>query len=625
MKIPEFLKSKIGRRFAFYTILIGTIMALVLSFFISYQQYKERISFLKKELDTIVIANKPFIEQSLWIMDTHALKLIMKGFLLNNDIVFFQITDENGKIVVSNGIPDNKNNLKKTVPLYHFDKGKKIFIGKLTVEVSKLSAFREAKSLVFITLCQSIILMLILSIIIIILFHHLVSKHLITIQNYTRGITLGQQQKPLKLARPINKHTENDELASMVDTINLMCHKIHEAYQNLKKQANEQIKLERQLQQAQKMESIGRLAGGIAHDFNNVLSIILGYSELLLAQISPNDPIYEKIKAIHDSGNKAASLTRQLLAFSRKQVLEKKVISINKIIRNFLKILSKMVGEDIVIKTYLSKETCTIEADPGQIEQIIMNLIINAKDAMPNGGEIIIETDVIQLDEFYTNKNVEVKPGKYVLLTISDSGEGMDEEVTEKIFEPFFTTKELGRGTGLGLSIVYGIVKQHNGYIFVYSEKNKGTTFKIYFPASDKIPENEESKTGNGEILQGNETILIVDDDHSICQFILDILKPLGYNCLIANSGREAIDIIRKYKGDIHLLLTDIVMPYINGRQLAEIIKKERPDIKIIFMSGYTENVITQNGEFEKGVHYISKPITPITLIQKIRSVLQSN
>ncbi len=625
MKIPEFLKSKIGRRFAFYTIFIGTIMALVLSFFISYQQYKERISFLKKELDTIVIANKPFIEQSLWIMDTHALKLIMKGFLLNNDIVFFQITDENGKIVVSNGIPDNKNNLKKTVPLYHFDKGKKIFIGKLTVEVSKLSAFREAKSLVFITLCQSIILMLILSIIIIILFHHLVSKHLITIQDYTRGITLGQQQKPLKLDRPINKHTENDELASMVDTINLMCHKIHEAYQNLKKQANEQIKLERQLQQAQKMESIGRLAGGIAHDFNNVLSIILGYSELLLAQISPNDPIYEKIKAIHDSGNKAASLTRQLLAFSRKQVLEKKVISINKIIRNFLKILSKMVGEDIVIKTYLSKETCTIEADPGQIEQIIMNLIINAKDAMPNGGEIIIETDVIQLDEFYTNKNVEVKPGKYVLLTISDSGEGMDEEVTEKIFEPFFTTKELGRGTGLGLSIVYGIVKQHNGYIFVYSEKNKGTTFKIYFPASDKIPENEESKTGNREILQGNETILIVDDDHSICQFILDILKPLGYNCLIANSGREAIDIIRKYKGDIHLLLTDIVMPYMNGRQLAEIIKKERPDIKIIFMSGYTENVITQNGEFEKEIYNLSKPITPIKLIQKIRSVLQCN
>ena len=625
MKIPEFLKSKIGRRFAFYTILIGTIMALVLSFLISYQQYRERISFLKKELDTIVTANKSIIEQSLWIMDTHALKLIMKGFLLNNDIVFFQITDENGKIVVSYGIPDNKNNLKKTVPLYHFDKGKKIFIGKLTVEVSKLSAFREAKSLVFITLCQSIILMLILSIIIIILFHHLVSKHLITIQNYTRGITLGQQQKPLKLARPINKHTENDELASMVDTINLMCHKIHEAYQNLKKQANEQIKLERQLQQAQKMESIGRLAGGIAHDFNNVLSIILGYSELLLAQISPNDPIYEKIKAIHDSGNKAASLTRQLLAFSRKQVLEKKVISINKIIRNFLKILSKMVGEDIVIKTYLSKETCTIEADPGQIEQIIMNLIINAKDAMPDGGEIIIETDVIQLDEFYTNKNVEVKPGKYVLLTISDSGEGMDEEVTAKIFEPFFTTKELGRGTGLGLSIVYGIVKQHNGYIFVYSEKNKGTTFKIYFPASDKIPENEESKTGNREILQGNETILIVDDDHSICQFILDILKPLGYNCLIANSGREAIDIIRKYKGDIHLLLTDIVMPYMNGRQLAEIIKKERPDIKIIFMSGYTENVITQNGEFEKEIYNLSKPITPIKLIQKIRSVLQCN
>ena len=600
-------------------------MAFVISFFISYQQYRERISFLKKELDTIVSANKSIIEQSLWIMDTHALKLIMKGFLLNNDIIFFQITDENGKVVVSYGFPNNKDTIKKTVPLYHKYKRKNIFIGKLTVMASKHSAVMEAKSLIFITLCQSMILMLILSITIIILFHYLVSRHLTTIQKYTRSITLGLPQEPLKLDRSVNKYTKDDELATTVDTINLMCQKIYEAYQNLKKQASEQIKLERQLQHAQKMESIGRLAGGIAHDFNNILSIILGYSELLLSQISPNDPIYDKIKVIYEAGNKGATLTRQLLTFSRKQIIEKKIISINTIIRDFLKILSKMVGEDIVIKTYLSKESCTIEGDPGQIEQILMNLIINARDAMPDGGEIIIETAVVQLDELYTDKHIEIKPGKYVLLTVSDTGEGMDEEVMTKIFEPFFTTKGEGKGTGLGLSIVYGIVKQHNGHIFVYSEKNKGTTFKIYFPAINKIVENKESSSINESLSHGNETILIVDDSPSICQLIVDTLKPLGYNCLVAKSGKEAIDIIQKYEGEIHLLLTDIVMPYMNGRELAEIIKKERPDIKIIFMSGYTEHVITPNDAIKMGIHYISKPITPIALIHKIRTVLQNN
>ena len=620
INIPECLKSKIGRRFALYTIIIGTIMAIILSVLISYQQYEERISFLKKELNTIVTANKSFIEQSLWILDIHALKLIMNGVLLNNDIVFFQITDENGKIVVENGIPNSKNNLRKIVSLYHKDKDKKIFIGKLTVEASKLSALKGAKSLIFITLGQSILLMLLLSISIIILFHNLVSRHLIAIQDYTRGITLGQKQEPLKLERP----TSNDELATTVETINLMCHKIYEAYENLQKQAAKQIKLERQLQQAQKMESIGRLAGGIAHDFNNVLSVILGYSQLLLAQISPDDPMFDKIKAIHDSGSKAATLTRQLLAFSRKQVLEKKVISVNTIIRDFLKIMKKMVGEDVIITTYLSEESCTIEADPGQIEQILMNMIINARDAMPNGGEIILETAVVELDELYAEKHIEVKPGRYVLLTISDTGEGMDEEVMAKIFEPFFTTKERGKGTGLGLSIVYGIVRQHNGYIFVYSEKNKGTTFKIYFPASNKAAEDGESTSVNEALQQGNETILIVDDNESICKLIVDTLKPLGYNCLTAKSGKEALDIIREYDGEVHLLLTDVVMPYMNGRELAEKIKKEKPSIKVIFMSGYTENVITHNGELEKGIHYISKPITPIALIRKIRNVLNN-
>lgn len=385
---------------------------------------------------------------------------------------------------------------------------------------------------------------------------------------------------------------------------------------------SERISLEQQLRQAQKMESIGRLAGGVAHDFNNVLSIILGYSDLLLGDMSRNNPNRETIKIIQDAGNKAATLTRQLLAFSRKQVLKKKVISINTVIQNFLQILGKMIGDDIIFTTHLTEDSCTIEADPGQIEQILMNMVVNARDAMPDGGEIILETAEIQIDKLYTDKHLDIEPGLYCLLIISDSGEGMDEEVLAKIFDPFFTTKELGRGTGLGLATVYGIVKQHDGYIYVYSEKNKGTTFKIYFPASNNTAEQKESASTTKELLQGDETIMIVDDNTSICHLIVETLKPLGYNCLQAASGKDAIDALRKYSGDVHLLLTDVVMPGMSGRELAETIGKERPEIKVIFMSGYTEDIIAHHGVLETGINYIAKPIVLSKLTSKIRSVL---
>jgi len=629
MKIPgrpEWLTSKIGRRFAFYVTSLGVIMALVLSLFISYQQYRDRVSFLEDQLDTIVTANKSVIEQSLWMLDTRALDLVMQGFLLNRDIVFGQITDDNGKTIVSSGMPDIDNEIKKTISLYHQDAGKNIFLGKLTVAASKQSAFRRAQSLILITFFQSAFLMFIISVSIMFIFQRLVARHLTTIQRYTRRITFEEpQEAPLSLDRPLNRHTQNDELASTVNAINLMYRNAVNAYRELEDQTAEKIMLERQLRQAQKMESIGRLAGGIAHDFNNVLSVIMGYSDLLLTLISPDDPMREQIQLIHDSGCKAATLTRQLLAFSRKQVLEKTVISINTIVRDFLKILGKMAGEDIIFTTYLAEESCTVEADPGQIEQIIMNLIVNAKDSMPNGGEIIIETAEVQLDRHYVSKRVEVKPGKYVLLAISDTGEGMDKDVLPKIFDPFFTTKEQGKGTGLGLATVYGIVKQHDGYIYAYSEKDKGTAFKIYFPASNKTTEETENKSTVAAVLQGNETILIVDDSPSIRQLIVAILKPLGYKCLQAGSGDDAIDVLREYSDEVHLLLTDVVMPGMSGRDLSTIIGKERPEMKVIFMSGYTENIIVHHGVLEQGITYIAKPITPSALTQKIRSVLYDN
>ncbi len=619
---PEWLKGKIGRRFAFYVVFLGVGIAIALSLVISFQRYQNKVASLRSELDSIAISSQSFLEKSLWIMDYRSLSLVIQGFLLNNDVAFAQITDENGEVIVSDGILEPGDDIIKTIQLYHMDGGKKALIGKLTIASSRVSALKEVWSSVIANLIQSLLLMAVISIGIIYIFWHLVSKHLITIQEYTKRMTLDESQESLTLDRPVDKRPECDELASTVDAINLMCRKAIEAYRELEAQAEEKIKLEQQLLQAQKMKSIGRLAGGIAHDFNNFLSVILGYSDLLLAEMSPDNPAREKIRIMRDTGGKAATLTRQLLAFSRKQVLEKKIVSLNEIIRDFLKMLGQMVGENIVFNVRLSDSSCTIEADPGQIEQVIMNLVVNAKDAMPSGGEITIETAEMQIDKIRRDCRVQLKPGKYVLFAISDTGEGMDEEVLSKIFDPFFTTKERGKGTGLGLATVYGVVKQHGGCIRAYSEKDKGTTFEIYWPAKTKPLGDAEDKDSETGLAHGDETVLIVDDNASIRQLIVDTLNPLGYNCLTAVSGDDAVNVVRQYGGEIHLLLTDVVMPGMSGGELAEIIQKENPDVRVLLISGYAEDTIASRGVFKQGINYIPKPITPAVLAQKVASVL---
>jgi len=390
-----------------------------------------------------------------------------------------------------------------------------------------------------------------------------------------------------------------------------------------RKLVEEKRHLEEQLAQAQKMESIGRLAGGIAHDFNNILTTILGYSELMLVDMPQNDPYREQIETIHDAGEKASALTRQLLAFSRKQILEVKPISVNTTISSLLKMLGKVLGEDIEIDTQLKANIDTIEADQGQIEQVLMNLAVNARDAMPSGGRIVIETQNIILDNDYTKSHPEVEPGYYVMIAFTDFGEGMKNEILEQIFDPFFTTKERGKGTGLGLATVHGIVKQHAGQIFVYSEPDKGTTFKIFFPVSDKSVTHRNKK--NIVLLHGNETILVVDDEQSIRKFIIDTLESLGYKCLEASCGAEAIEISHTTSEDIHLLLTDMVMPGMNGKELSKRIHADRTSMKVIFMSGYTENTISSNGTLDANVNYLPKPLTPTLLVEKIRNVLNVN
>lgn len=383
--------------------------------------------------------------------------------------------------------------------------------------------------------------------------------------------------------------------------------------------------LEEQFHQTQKIEAIGRLAGGVAHDFNNILTVITGYSNLLLNRHPhDHDPERKDIEQIRKAAERATSLTRQLLAFSRKQVLQPRVLNLNTIVANLEAMLQRLIGEDIELVTILKEGLGQIKADPGQMEQVIMNLVVNARDAMPYGGRLIIETTQIELDEIYARQHLGAKPGPYVMLAISDTGHGMDAKTRSHIFEPFFTTKEPGKGTGLGLAIVHGIINQSDGHIWVYSELNHGTTFKIYLPRVEvSLPPDNQPHPILATSWQGSETILLVEDEESVRELAQRILVAEGYRVLEASNGEEALRVSEEYAGSIHLLLTDIVMPGgMSGRQLAAYLLALRPQIKILYMSGYTDDAIVRHGVLDAGIAFLQKPFTLNILMQKVRGVL---
>ncbi|MBU1053986.1 MAG: PAS domain S-box protein [Proteobacteria bacterium] len=380
--------------------------------------------------------------------------------------------------------------------------------------------------------------------------------------------------------------------------------------------------LQSQFLHMQKMESIGRLAGGVAHDFNNILSGIIGFSELMLLDISKDDPLKERIELILGLGEKAVSLTQQLLAFSRKQMLIIKDININNVVTDMARMLKRIIGEDIKLELKHSKTIRNALCDQGQMEQVLLNLAVNSRDAMPDGGVLTIETAEIVLNEDNINKLEDVNPGEYVKLTISDTGCGMSSSVLENIFEPFYTTKELGKGTGLGLATVYGIIKQHNGYIDVTSRINGGSVFNIYLPVSNHKEIKTFSESDPLQISGGNETILVVDDEPILLSIIEKALNPLGYQLLIAVSTQEAIKISETYEGTIDLLLTDVIMPKMNGNKLADTIVSARPDIKVVFMSGYPSKSITDHGSDKENGIYLQKPLRVSTIRQKLREIL---
>ncbi len=382
--------------------------------------------------------------------------------------------------------------------------------------------------------------------------------------------------------------------------------------------------LEEQLRQSQKMEAVGMLAGGVAHDFNNLLTIITGYSQLILNSLSPSDPNRSSAEQIMKASERAAALTRQLLAFSRRQVLQPKVLELNRLIGGLSTMLRRLIGEDIDLRLELRPDTGQVNADPGQIEQVLMNLVINARDAMPGGGTLTIETANVELDENYQSRQVVAKPGPYTMIAVSDTGVGMDEATQSHLFEPFFTTKGAGRGTGLGLSTVYGIVKRSGGGVKVYSVPNQGTSVKVYLPRIDQpaaIEAAEKSRAAN----LGTETILLVEDDEMVRGLVRETLVREGYKVLDAPDPVEARRIAESYRGKIHLLITDVVLPKASGRELAAQIAGKRRDMKVLYMSGYADSAIVNGGILGKGLEFLQKPFTPASLSDKVREVLESN
>jgi two-component system cell cycle sensor histidine kinase/response regulator CckA len=381
-------------------------------------------------------------------------------------------------------------------------------------------------------------------------------------------------------------------------------------------------RLEEQLLHAQKMEAVGRLAGGVAHDFNNLLGVIIGYSDLLLHQLGIGDPSRQRIQEIKKAGTRAAEVTRQLLAFSRKQVLAPKIVDLSSIVSDTAGMLLRLLGEDIELITKVSPVGARVKADPAQMEQVIMNLAVNARDAMPRGGKLILETSTAVLGEILHHE-VPVAPGRYVLLAVADTGVGMSESTRARIFEPFFTTKQPGEGTGLGLATVYGFVKQTGGYIWVYSEPGKGTTFKIYLPQVTEPAHDIEPQQEPAALPHGSETVLLVEDAESLRELNHELLEGLGYTVLQAGYGAEALIVAGEHQGPIHILLTDVVMPGMSGRELAEQLALTRAETKVLYMSGYTDNVIIHHGILKAGIAFLQKPFTQESLAQKLREVLE--
>ena len=436
-----------------------------------------------------------------------------------------------------------------------------------------------------------------------------------------------------RITKPLNRLTEAVKTLGKVGSVEKVpvetqdeVGRLAEAFNNmsesLRTRDEEKKRLEEQLWHAQKMEAVGTLAGGIAHDFNNILTAIIGYGNLLQMEIYENDSARSEVEQILASAERAANLTRSLLAFSRKQLIQSQPITLNENIKDVEKLLTRLIREDIEIKLRLSSEDLIVMADPGQLEQVLMNFATNARDAMPGGGVLTITTESVELKREFFSAHGPEKPGKYALISISDTGLGMDKKTRERIFDPFFTTKEVGRGTGLGLSMIYGIIKQHEGYIDVSSKPGKGTTFRVYLPLTESEVDKKKKLESLSRLEGGEETVLIAEDDDSVRTLSKEVLEQSGYKVIEAIDGEDAVGKFDENKEKIQLVLLDVIMPKKNGKEAYEEIRKIRPDIKTVFISGYSSDILHDYDIMEEGINFIAKPVSPEVLLRKVREVL---
>ncbi|MBU1564632.1 MAG: PocR ligand-binding domain-containing protein [Proteobacteria bacterium] len=449
---------------------------------------------------------------------------------------------------------------------------------------------------------------------------------------------IGADEKEFRLALDEITYMSKAQFQEVCNALFLIANQLSKiAFQNVEQQRfiselaeeeEKRKKLEKQLGHAQKLEAVGRLAGGVAHDFNNILSVINGYSELLLHELDKESPLRKKIENIHSAGLRASRLTQQLVAFSRKQIISPRPVHIGKELHEINKMLIRLLGEDIAVEIHPKEDLWLVKLDQSQLEQVVFNLAVNARDAMPSGGKLIFEVANVSLAGPFAEERYEVIAGDYVVIAVSDTGRGMSKEVQDRIFEPFYTTKGPNKGTGLGLAMVYGIVKQNDGYISVYSEEGHGSTFKLYFPKSAVQDENLASllpENGTEILPQGKESILLVEDEDLVREMCVTILSQLGYTVLEATNGKDALQVSSRYHDSIVLLVTDVVMPEMSGPEIADAMRQKYPHLKVLFMSGYTENAIVHHGVLENHINFLQKPVTPNSLSVAVRKALDRN
>jgi signal transduction histidine kinase/ActR/RegA family two-component response regulator len=421
------------------------------------------------------------------------------------------------------------------------------------------------------------------------------------------------------------------EIGTLTEAYNRLIESLSKQHANLREQVQERERAEQalreseeQLRQSQKLEALGTLAGGVAHDFNNLLTVIMGFAQISVRNASGDAALREDLAQINEAAERAATLVKQLLAFSRKQVLQPQIVDLNHIVSGMEKMLTRLIGEDVVLKTQLEPRLSRIKADPGQLEQVIMNLLVNARDAMPDGGTVLIETRNVRLDARYERRPDAIAAGPAVMLAVTDSGIGMDDATRGRIFEPFFTTKPQGKGTGLGLSTVYGIVRQSGGSITVYSRPAEGCTFRCYFPPAVEAKRDAVNTPADGDA-RGDETVLVAEDDVQIRSLLRRCLASRGYEVLVASHGREALEIAARHEGSIDLLLTDVVMPHMSGRELAERLQSLRPGLRVLFISGYSDEAVERHGVLAPGTAFVQKPLQPDVLARTVREVLDGH